>query len=65
MTGTAVLYLEDEKMIILRDVEKKVAEEIKSQYGNKNCSYHLDERKVEVGKSVKHLIWMDRADLGG
>lgn len=63
MTGTAVLYLEDERMIILRDVEKKVAEEIKSQCGERSCSYHLEERRVDLGP-VKHVIWMDRADIG-
>lgn len=63
MTGTAILYMQDERMIILRNIEKTVMEEIQSQCGCDRCICHVDNQKVDYG-SVKHAIWMDRADIG-
>lgn len=63
MTGTAVLFLQDDRTIILRNIEKTVMEEIQSQTGSDQCICHVEEKKVNYG-SVKHAIWMDRADIG-
>lgn len=63
MTGTAVLYLQDDRITILRNIEKTVMEEIQAQSGSDQCICHVDEKEVDYG-SVKHAIWMDRADIG-
>ncbi|WP_134704595.1 hypothetical protein [Ammoniphilus sp. YIM 78166] len=61
--GTAVLYKEDQNIVILRGVEKELVEEIKSQCGNEHCICQLSGEKVDYG-SVKHVLWMDRVDIG-
>ena len=63
MQGTAVLYKEDHKTIILRNIEKTVVEQIKSQCGCDHCFCQIDEKQVDFGH-VAHVIWMDRADIG-
>ncbi len=63
MTGTAVLYMADEKMLILRNIEKEVMEEIQSQCGHDQCICHVDEKEVNYG-SVKYAMWMERVDIG-
>ncbi|MEW9671474.1 hypothetical protein [Ammoniphilus sp. 3BR4] len=59
----AVLYKENQEMVILRNVDKSVLEQIKAQCGNDRCICKIDDKEVDYG-AVSHVIWMDRADIG-
>lgn len=59
----AVLYKENQKVLILRDIEKDVVEQIQSQCGSQHSYCKIDGKEVDFG-CVDHVIWMDRADIG-
>lgn len=61
--GTAVLYKENNRIVILRNIEKTLLEKIKSQCGLDSCICRIDEKVVNYGK-VSHVIWMDRGHIG-
>lgn len=64
MTGTAVLYKENQQIVILRNIEKDVVEQIKTQCGSEHSYCQVEEKKVDYGR-VSHVIWMEqRADIG-
>ncbi|WP_134702286.1 hypothetical protein [Ammoniphilus sp. YIM 78166] len=63
MTGTAVLYKENQQTVILRNIDKSVVEQIKKQCGWDHCICNVDNKEVDYGH-VSHVIWMDRADIG-
>ncbi|MEW9668336.1 hypothetical protein [Ammoniphilus sp. 3BR4] len=61
--AAAVLYLADNRTIILRNVDKEIVEEIKSQCGNDRCICLIDGKEVDYGR-VSHVIWVEQADIG-
>ncbi|RXT00686.1 hypothetical protein [Ammoniphilus sp. CFH 90114] len=61
--AAAVLYLENQRTVILRNINKTLVNEIRSQCGKKRCICRVDGKEVDYG-SVSHVVWMDRADIG-
>ncbi len=59
----AILYLQDQPTIILRNIDRKLVETIESQCGRESCLCTIEGQEVDYGK-VSHVIWMDRADIG-
>ncbi|EKN68550.1 hypothetical protein [Schinkia azotoformans] len=49
MAGTAVLYRNQQEVIVLEDIKKETLEEIKQQCGDENCTCTLNNHKVDLG----------------
>lgn len=49
MAGTAVLYRNQQEVIVLEDVKKETLEEIKQQCGCNNCNCKLNDHEVDLG----------------
>ncbi|WLR52008.1 hypothetical protein LC040_03595 [Bacillus tianshenii] len=54
MTGTAVLYRENEEIMFLEGIEKSTYEEICKQSGSEKCKCQLEDKTLDLGK-VKPL----------
>ncbi|HHY73982.1 MAG TPA: hypothetical protein GX497_12350 [Bacillus bacterium] len=50
MAGTAVLYRNNEEIVVLEDVEMKTLEEIKKQCGHEHCTCTLNHNEVDLGE---------------
>ncbi|WP_102347133.1 hypothetical protein [Bacillus sp. Marseille-P3661] len=50
MAGTAVLYRNEQDVLVLEDVEKEQYEEIKKQCNCKECNCVVNNKKVNLGK---------------
>jgi hypothetical protein len=50
MAGTAVLYRNQQEVIVLEDVKKETLEEIKQQCGYDNCTCTLNNHEVDLGQ---------------
>lgn len=49
MAGTAVLYRNQQDVIVFEDVEKETLEEIKEQCDCQHCNCTLNNKKVDLG----------------
>lgn len=56
MKGTAILFQEDNEVMVLEDVDRSVYEEIKKQVGCKECFCEINNKQVSLGK-VSPIIW--------
>ncbi|OEH93799.1 hypothetical protein [Bacillus solimangrovi] len=62
MTGTAVLYRENEDILYLEGIEKSTYEEIVKQSGQEKCQCKLDHKTIDLGKVTPLGFKLDNVD---
>ena len=58
MTGTAILFQEDQKVTVIENIDKTIFKEIKNQSGSQDCKCKIDNKTIHFG-TVSPAVWHD------